>query len=499
MIEKTEITLIQRAANFKEKRAIITSEGSFTYLQLLQASEKIASCLLCRTKDLHETRVAFVVPSGFHYVAVQWGIWRAGGIAVPLSVYHPKPEMEYVIEDSDAEIVVSHPDFESKLRPVAQTTGKRFLLTSDVLETESMTLPLINPNRRAMILYTSGTTSKPKGVVTTHKNIETQIVSLIEAWEWSPEDHILHVLPLHHIHGIINVLTCALWAGATCELLPKFDAEMVWEHIVKSNLTLFMAVPTIFTKLISFWENSPPEHQREMSDASSKLRLMVSGSAALPVSVLDKWKEITGHTLLERYGMTEVGMILSNPLHGQRVPGYIGTPLPYIQVKLVDEKGKTAEPNTSGEILVKGPSVFLEYWRKPDVTQRVFQEGWFRTGDIAAVEGGNYRLLGRSSVDIINTGGYKVSALEIEEVLRTHPEVKECAVVGVDDPEWGERVGVALILKQDSDLSLEVLRKWARERLAVYKIPSRMRIVEKLPRNLMGKVFKPDVAKLFKA
>ena len=499
MIEKTEITLIQRASTFKEKKAIITSEGSFTYSQLLQASEKVASSLLCQAKDLQETRVAFVMPSGFHYVAVQWGIWRAGGIAVPLSVFHPKPEMEYVIEDSDAEIVVSHPDFESKLRPVAQTTGKRFLLTSDVLETEAMTLPPINPNRRAMILYTSGTTSKPKGVVTTHKNIETQIVSLIEAWEWSPEDHILHVLPLHHIHGIINVLTCTLWAGATCEMLPKFDAEMVWERIVKGSLTLFMAVPTIFTKLISFWENSPPERQREMSDASSRLRLMVSGSAALPVSVLDKWKEITGHTLLERYGMTEVGMILSNPLHGQRIPGYVGTPLPYIQVSLVDEKGKKVESDASGEILVKGPSVFLEYWRKPNVTQRAFQEGWFRTGDIAAVEDGNYRLLGRSSVDIINTGGYKVSALEIEEVLRTHPEIKECAVVGIDDIEWGERVGVALILNQDSDLNLNALRKWTRERLAVYKIPTRMHIVEKLPRNLMGKVFKPDVTKLFKA
>ena len=499
MIEKADITLIQRAVHFKENNALITPEGSFTYTQLLQASGKIASCLLCRAKDLHETRVAFVVPSGFHYVVVQWGIWRAGGIAVPLSVSHPIPEMEYVIEDSDAEIVVSHPDFESKLRPIAQTTDKRFLLTSDMLETESMPLPHINPNRRAMILYTSGTTSKPKGVVTTHKNLETQIVSLIEAWEWSPEDHILHVLPLHHIHGIINVLACALWVGATCEMLPKFDAEMVWERIVKGNLTLFMAVPTIFTKLISFWENSPPECQREMSDASLNLRLMISGSAALPVSVLDKWKEITGHTLLERYGMTEAGMILSNPLHGQRVPGYVGTPLPYIQVKLVDEKGNTAEPNTSGEILVKGLSVFLEYWRKPDVTQRAFQEGWFCTGDIATVEGGNYRLLGRSSVDIIKTGGYKVSALEIEEVLRTYPVVKECAVVGVDDPEWGERVGVALILKQDSDLRLDALRKWARERLAVYKIPTRMCIVEKLPRNLMGKVFKPDVAKLFKA
>ena len=282
-------------------------------------------------------------------------------------------------------------------------------------------------------------------------------------------------------------------------MLPKFDAEMVWERIVKGSLTLFMAVPTIFTKLISFWENSPPERQREMSDASSRLRLMVSGSAALPVSVLDKWKEITGHTLLERYGMTEVGMILSNPLHGQRIPGYVGTPLPYIQVSLVDEKGKKVESDASGEILVKGPSVFLEYWRKPNVTQRAFQEGWFRTGDIAAVEDGNYRLLGRSSVDIINTGGYKVSALEIEEVLRTHPEIKECAVVGIDDIEWGERVGVALILNQDSDLNLNALRKWTRERLAVYKIPTRMHIVEKLPRNLMGKVFKPDVTKLFKA
>jgi malonyl-CoA/methylmalonyl-CoA synthetase len=225
---------------------------------------------------------------------------------------------------------------------------------------------------------------------------------------------------------------------------------------------------------------------------------MVSGSAALPVRTLERWREISGHTLLERYGMTEIGMALSNALHGERRPGSVGAPLPGVTVRLVDEQGVVVAAGEPGEIEVRGPAVFLEYWRRPEATRDAFRAGWFRTGDMAALEGGMYRILGRTSVDIIKTGGFKVSALEIEEVLRTHPAIAECAVVAAEDAEWGERVCVAVELQPGAELTLDALQDWARERLAPYKVPRSLACVPALPRNAMGKVVKRDVALLFR-
>lgn len=492
----SDLPLIERAIKNQERTAIITDEGIFTYKQLLESSAKVASSLLDGADDLKEARVAFLTWPSFQYVATQWGIWRAGGIAVPLSPLHPVPELEYFIVNSNASVVVAHPDFQETLRPIAKTHGLRFLLTTDILQGKQASLPEISMGRRAMILYTSGTTSKPKGVVTTHKNIQAQIESLVEAWGWTEQDHILNVLPLHHVHGIINVLTCALYVGAICEILPKFDAKETWNRFINSNLTLFMAVPTIYEKLIKTYEESSEEQRKVMSDACKKIRLMVSGSAALPVNTLEKWKSITGHVLLERYGMTEIGMALSNPLHGERVPGYVGKPLPNVEVRLIDENGNPVKDG-EGEIQVRGSTVFLEYWNNTGATEKAFHNGWFLTGDIAVRENGIYRILGRKSIDIIKTGGYKVSALEIEEVLRTHPFIKECAVVGVKDKEWGEKVCAALILKGGS-ITSDSLRDWAKERLAPYKIPKEIMIVDDLPRNAPGKTVKPEVAKLFK-
>ncbi len=496
MSKLIDLALITRAEAHHNRTAVIAAEGVFTYRDLLDASARVAACLLNGDDDLHEKRVAFLIPPGFHHVATQWGIWRAGGMAVPLCVSHPRPELEHVIDDSGAEIVVAHPDFETTLHPIAEARGWRFLLTPQALSHTPVVLPRIDATRRAMIIYTSGTTSKPKGVVTTHQNIHAQVTALIAAWEWTANDHILHVLPLHHVHGIINALTCALWTGATCEILPKFDAEEVWRRFVAGNVTLFMAVPTIYFKLIEAWEAASPAQQKIMSAACARMRLMISGSAALPVHVLEKWKAIAGHVLLERYGMTEIGMALSNPLHGQRLPGSVGVPLPNVEVKLVDENGNEVAAGTPGEILVKSPGVFLEYWGKPEATQQAFRDGWFCTADVAMVENGVYRILGRSSVDIIKTGGYKVSALEIEEVLRTHPQIKDCAVIGLADDEWGERVAAALVLKPESAITLDSLRSWAKERLAAYKIPSRIHMLDELPRNAMGKVIKSQLVEL---
>ncbi len=350
-----------------------------------------------------------------------------------------------------------------------------------------------------MMLYTSGTTSRPKGVPTTHANIQAQTEALIDAWGWTAADRILHVLPLHHIHGIINVLTCALWAGATCEFLPRFEEQAVWQRLGSGELSLFMAVPTIYNKLIEAWRSLSAEQQEQLSNGCADMRLMVSGSAALPVATLAAWEEITGHVLLERYGMTEIGMALSNPLLGTRVAGHVGQPLSNMEVRRVDASGQALADEVPGEIQVRGPGVFHEYWGKPAATVEAFTDGWFKTGDVAVVEEGSYRILGRNSVDIIKTGGYKVSALEIEEVLREHEQITEAAVVGLPDEQWGERVAACLVMPVEQQLTLEELRDWSKQRLAVYKVPSIMLAVEALPRNAMGKVEKPAIKQLFSA
>jgi malonyl-CoA/methylmalonyl-CoA synthetase len=491
--------LIAQAERHGGRTAIVDSQGCYTYNDVLDASSRVATALLAGREDLQEGRVAFLLAPGFPWVAVQRGIWQAGGVAVPLPLNATRSELEYFIDDTKASTLVFDAQAEPLLAPIAAARGIRALSYDQVCACPSTELPDVAGERRAMILYTSGTTNRPKGVVTTHANITAQITSLIEAWEWSADDRILLCLPLHHVHGIVNVVSCALWSGATCEMLPRFEANAVWERIAGGSLTLFMAVPTVYVKLIAAWDAAPPKRRATLSQACAKLRLMVSGSAALPVSTLERWKEISGHTLLERYGMTEIGMALSNPLRGKRVPGSVGTPLPSVGVQLVGENGQPVAPGTPGEIEVRGPSVFAEYWGKPEATRDAFRDGWFRTGDTAVIENGVYRILGRTNIDILKTGGHKVSALEIEEALREHPAVAECAVVGVPDLEWGERVAAAVVLKDGDALDLPSLRAWAKEFLAAHKLPSRLLVLDALPHNAMGKVTKPAIKAMFQS
>ena len=450
--------------------------------------------------DLGQARVAFLIPPSFRYAAVQRGVWRAGGVAVPLATSHPPPELEYVVRDSGARIVVANSESQAVLGPIAAAAGAQFVTTDELFAAAPPdALPHLGATRRAMIVYTSGTTARPKGVVTTHANIGAQISSLVDAWGWSPWDRLLLVLPLHHVHGIVNGLGTALAVSATCEILPAFDPEVVWDRLASGEITVFTAVPTIYHRLIASWESAPSGVQEARSSGARRVRLMMSGSAALPVQTLERWRAISGHTLLERYGMTEIGMALSNPLNGERRPGFVGAPLPGIDVRLVDDAGAPVGEGVTGELEVRGPGVFLEYWQRPEETRTAFRDGWFRTGDVAIVERGAYRLLGRTSVDIIKTGGFKVSALEIEEVLRQHPDIADCAVVGVDDMEWGERVAAAVELRSGAALSLDALQRWADTMLAPYKLPRLLEVVSTLPRNAMGKVVKPDVARLFNA
>ena len=498
--------VVARASAHGTRTAILDRKGRYSYEQLFETSARIADQLLDGRTDLEEARVAFLITPGFEYVAVQWGIWQAGGIAVPLPVSHPPAELDYLIRDAQSSIVIADADNAALIEPLARSVAAKFYSSDALLppsplggygaageppnprthEPTNLTNPTNPTNRKSLIVYTSGTTGRPKGVVTTHANLTAQIESLITAWEWSASDRTLLVLPLHHVHGMLNIVCCALWSGAVLEMVPKFESEATWDRLASGELTVFSAVPTIYHRLIRSWEAAEPSVRQSRSRGCGTLRLMMSGSAALPRTVLDRWKEITGHVLLERYGMTEVGMALSNPLHGERRPGFVGQPLPGVAARLVD-----------GELQLKGAGVFSEYWRQPDATRESFHDGWFRTGDAAVIEDGAYRLLGRSSVDILKTGGHKISALEIEEVLRTHPAIAECVVVGVDDLEWGQRVCCAAELRPNARLELDELKEWARARLAPYKIPRDLACVTQLPRNAMGKVVKPEVAALF--
>ncbi|GMV04067.1 MAG: fatty-acyl-CoA synthase [Gemmatimonadota bacterium] len=494
------LPLFARAEGHGDRLALVTPEGVFTYRDLLATSGRVATRLLTGRDDLEESRVCFLVPPGWDHVAVQWGIWRAGGMAVPLAVSHPPAELAYVLDDAEPEVVVAHPSLHDRVAGAAAERGLTVLQTPALLrEGPTAGLPALDPGRRAMMLYTSGTTGRPKGVVTTHGNNQAQVEALVEAWGWSRDDHILLHLPLHHVHGIINVLTCALWSGAVCQVLPAFDAVQVWERLARGDLTLYMAVPTVYRRLIDAWEAADAGTRARWSGGARRLRLMVSGSAALPVPTLERWEELTGQRLLERYGMTEIGMGLSNPLRGERRAGHVGAPLPGQEVRLVDDAGVPVPEGTPGQIQVRGPAVFGEYWRRPDATAEAFTgDGWFKTGDRAVVNDGAYRILGRESVDILKTGGEKVSALEIEDVLRTFPGVTDCAVVGVPDPAWGDRVCAAVVAAPGAAPDPEALRAFARERLAPYKVPKDVLVLEALPRNAMGKVTKPAVGELFR-
>ncbi len=497
---RVSLPLVERAREHADRIAVVGPEGAFTYRDLLEGSSAVAAALLDGRPDLEGARVCYLVAPGFEHVAVQWGIWRAGAVAVPMAPTHPAAELAYILDDAEPDVVIADALLERRVAPAATERNIRVLPSGDLVArpgSRGETLPSLAPERAALMLYTSGTTGRPKGVVSTHGNLTAQVTALVEAWGWTRDDHILLTLPLHHVHGIVNVLTCALWCGACCQILPAFDAAEVWERLARGDVTLYMAVPTLYRRLIRTWEGTDEETRRRWSAGARTLRLTVSGSAALPVPTLERWERITGHRLLERYGMTEIGMALSNPLEGERLPGHVGTPLPGVRVRLVDERGEAVDEGRPGEIQVRGRSVFREYWRRPVETEEAFTpDGWFRTGDLALVEEGTYRILGRIGQDILKSGGEKLSALEIEDALRAHPDVSDCAVVGIADAEWGERVCAAVEARANAALRADALRAWARERLAPAKVPKTVLVVESLPRNAMGKVIKPDVRTL---
>ncbi|CAJ1049807.1 malonate--CoA ligase ACSF3%2C mitochondrial [Xyrichtys novacula] len=328
-----------RAPVFGDKVAIIDSSGSYSYKQLycssLGLAGRISSTLNSDLGGLEGQRISFLCANDASYTVAQWAAWMSGGTAVPLYRKHPQAELEYIISDSQSSLLVAGHPFAETLEPLAQKMGLPCLTlppTSnlDTLhegETKEMASITDWADRPAMIIYTSGTTGRPKGALHTHSSIHAMVQSLVSEWAWSRDDVILHTLPLHHVHGIVNKLLCPLWVGATCVMLPDFQPQKVWEMLLSSTapvVNVFMAVPTIYSKLIQYYDQhltQPNVKDFVKAVCKERIRLMVSGSAALPLPILQRWKEITGHTLLERYGMTEIGMALSNPLRGPRIPG----------------------------------------------------------------------------------------------------------------------------------------------------------------------------------
>ncbi|XP_051577046.1 malonate--CoA ligase ACSF3, mitochondrial [Myxocyprinus asiaticus] len=524
--------VFSKAPAYGDNVAITDHSGSHTYHSLYKNSKSLAGritkVLACPSGDLQGKRISFLCNNDSSYTVAQWASWMCGAVAVPLYRKHPLSELEYVIADSQSSLLVAGQPFTGTLEPLAQKLGLPCLeLSNSILETLQSEDMQAFPGesisdwaeRPAMLIYTSGTTGRPKGVLHTHSSLQAMVHGLVSEWAWSRDDVILHTLPLHHVHGIVNKLMCPLWVGATCIMLPEFSAQKVWEQLLSSKsqmVNVFMAVPTIYSKLIEYYD----QHftQARVQDfiravCKEKIRLMVSGSAALPQPVLERWADITGHILLERYGMTEIGMALSNPLKGPRIPGSVGVPLPGVEVRIMmtnatntviaegNSKGTQVKPGLEGkegELMIRGSSVFQKYWNKPQETADAFtDDGWFKTGDTALYRDGVYWIMGRTSVDIIKSGGYKIGALDVERHLLAHPDITDVAVIGAPDATWGQKVTAVVQLRKGKTLTLSELKAWGRKHMAPYTIPTGLIVVEEMPRNQMGKVNKKDLLRQF--
>jgi len=448
-------------------------------------------------------RVGVFATGGLTWVEAFWGVVLAGGVALPLSPLHPDRELSWFLDDADAAAVLASDDLASRAssfaagRRVSVVTALPSGASADALATQvKLVAGDLEPDDGALLLYTSGTTGRPKGAMLSHANLAHQTEALRIAWGMVPDDVLLHTLPLHHLHGIVVALLTATLAGASVKMLPKFDAARVWQSLASEGVTVFMGVPTMYQRLFEALDAAAVDDRERFAKAANGLRLATSGSAALPVRLAERWRSLTGVIPVERYGMTEIGIALSNALAPDaRKPGFVGRPIRFVEIRLTDDVGSPMKAGP-GELWVRGPNVFSRYHGRDEATAEAFEDGWFRTGDVAERdEVGDVRLLGRTSVDILKSGGYKLSALEIEEVLRDYDAIAEVAVVGIPDETWGDRVVAAVKSApgRERDCTVERVRAFCADRLAAYKIPRQVVVLEELPRNAMGKVVKPDV------
>lgn len=483
-----------RALMSDETRPFIRLPGGrvITYGELIARSGQYANALL-NLGVVPGDRVAVQADKSAELIILYLACLRAGAVYLPLNDAYTLAEMEYYIADAQPRVVVCAPAKLAALLPLARRLGVAHLVTlgageqrGSLAERADAQDPVCFDVARgnedlAAILYTSGTTGRSKGAMLTHGNLASNAFCLKAAWHYTAADVLLHALPLFHIHGLFVAVNVTLAAGASLMLLPAFDPDAIFRHL--PSATVLMGVPTFYVRLL--------QDPRLNRAAAAPMRLFVSGSAPLLADTHREWQARTGHAILERYGMTETGMITSNPYGGERVPGTVGFPLPGVSLRVVDQdSGAPVAPGTVGMIEVKGPNVFAGYWRMPDKTRAEFRDdGYFVTGDLGKLdERGYVHIVGRGK-DLIISGGFNVYPKEVELEIDTIPGVLESAVFGVPHADFGEGV-TAVVVRSPGELSEAGVLSRLKERLAGYKCPKRVLFVNELPRNTMGKVQK---------
>ena len=422
-------------------------------------------------------RVALQLGNSPEFVITYLAILHTGATLLPLNTAYTAREVDGIVEDAEPKLTLREQDITvgwGRFEPRDDAPP-----ASATLVTQHPFQPISNEDL-ALLMYTSGTTGKSKGAMLSHRAVGAMIDALHQAWEWSSDDRLLLTLPLFHMHGLVVGLHCALAAGATVLLEPRFDAARALDRLAAGEATMFFGVPTLYVRLIDELKKRSPRPDL------SRVRLFASGSAPLAAEVFDEFEALTGQRILERYGMTETGMLLSNPLRGRRIAGTVGRPLPGVEMRI-----------DQGEVQVRGPNLFSGYWRAPEKTAESFAEGvWFRTGDLGEIdpESGHLRLLGRSS-ELILSGGFNVYPREVEEVLLAAPGVLEAAVVGIPHSEFGQSPVAFLVVEPGSSATdASALAAHCRVQLAAFKCPRRFEFVDALPRNAMGKIEKKKLA-----
>ncbi len=478
------------------------AQGRWTYGDLIAEARRLADVLgkLGLTKG---DRVAVYLGNRVELVTVYLALLLRGALLVPINLAYRRREIGGMLADAEPRLLVTDRALRpilDEVEPEESRSVERILLVEELGELPgegAPPLPRVEGSDLAMLLYTSGTTGRSKGAMISHDNVLATMTGLLAAWAWEPADRLLLTLPLFHTHGLVVGLHCAFAAGATVELHRRFEAPRVAEALLAGPSTLFFGVPTMYVRLADELARLGGEG-RELS--FRHVRLFCSGSAPLARETFDAFRQLTGHAILERYGMTETGMLLSNPYAGLRQAGTVGTPLPGVSARIVDPEGGAGEEvpdGSEGELWVAGANVFRGYWRAEEKTRESFAadaEGrlWFRTGDLARRDpepaaGGAISLLGRRT-ELILCGGFNVYPREIEEVLLTYPGVREAAVVGRKDPEWGQ-VPVAYLVA-DEGVGDADLAAFCKSQMAGFKLPRAFPRVESLPRNALGKVQK---------
>jgi len=475
-----------------EPLLILDSGATLSYADAEAASARYAA-LLAGLGLAPGDRIAVQVEKSPEALILYLACLRAGLAYLPLNSAYQESEIGYFLENAEPRVVVAQPRSMAWLEPLASRLGVDHVLTLDeegggTLPTAARGVPAkFGTVARAgedlaAILYTSGTTGRSKGAMISHRNLASNAQVLHRAWGFRPDDVLIHMLPLFHVHGLFVACHCVLLNGSPMRFHAKFDAARALAELASS--TVFMGVPTFYTRLLA-----EPGLTRA---ACARMRLFVSGSAPLLAETHAQFEARTGHRILERYGMTETGMLTSNPLEGDRRPGSVGPALAGTQVRVVDDDGSACAPGAIGHVQVRGANVFSGYWRMPEKNREEFTpDGFFRTGDMGSLAADGYLSIVGRSKDLIITGGYNVYPKEIELALDELPGVRESAVVGVPHPDFGEAVTAVLVPKpgEKAPTEAEVIAA-LKAKLANFKVPKRVYIVEDLPRNTMGKVQK---------